>query len=123
MNSKEKLFSIHWDRTRQAGRGCSDDKCHLRQSFRPQSGFLSIPFLKKMGQPRLLFVYFRAFQIQFYRKNVVFSGSRTQIVGVECKHADHLTTTTAQRLLPFSTAQKGKKIEVKFKSLKEDDIF
>ena len=32
----------------------------------------------------------------FCRKFVDFSGNRTQIVVVEGKHADHLTTTTAQ---------------------------
>ena len=48
-----------------------------------------------MGQPRPLFVYFRAFQQQFYRKIVDLSGIRTRIVGVEGEHADHLTTTTA----------------------------
>ena len=42
-----------------------------------------------MGQPRPLFVYFRSFQQQFYRKIVDFSGNRTQIVGVEGEHADH----------------------------------
>ena len=49
-----------------------------------------------MGQPRPLFVYFRIFQTQYYRKIVDFSWFRTRIVGVEGKHADHLTTTTAQ---------------------------
>ena len=48
-----------------------------------------------MGQPRPLFVYFRSFQQQFYRKIVDHSGIRTRIVGVEGEHADHLTTTTA----------------------------
>ena len=47
-----------------------------------------------MAQPRPLFVYFRSFQIQFYRKIVDSSRIRTQIVGVEGEHADHLTTTT-----------------------------
>ena len=54
-------------------------------------------FLKKTGQPGL-FLFFRSFQIQFYRKIVDFSGIRTQIVGIEGEHADHLTTTTAHGL-------------------------
>ena len=63
-----------------------------------------------MGQPRPLFVYFRSFQKQFYRKIVDLSGIRTRIVRVEGEHADHLTTTTAQfvRFLSvhvFSTKQ------------------
>ena len=49
-------------------------------------------YFLKVGQPRPLFVYFRSFQTQFYRKTVGFS----RIVGVEGEHADHLTTTTAQ---------------------------
>ena len=42
-----------------------------------------------MGQPRPLFVYFRSFHQQFYRKIVDFSGNQTRIVGVEGEHADH----------------------------------
>ena len=42
-----------------------------------------------MGQPRPLFVYFRSFQIQFYRNIVDFRVIRTQIVGVEGEHSDH----------------------------------
>ena len=53
-------------------------------------------FFLKMGQPQPLFVYFRSFQMQFYRKIVCFSRIRTQIVGVEGEPIDHLTTTTAQ---------------------------
>ena len=48
-----------------------------------------------MGQSRPIFVYFRSFQIQFYRNNLDLSGIRTQIVRVEGEHTDHLTTTTA----------------------------
>ena len=55
--------------------------------------YLSIFF--KVGQPRPLFVYFRSFQTQYYRKTIGFSRIRTRIVGVEGEHADHLTTTTA----------------------------
>ena len=45
-----------------------------------------------MGQSRPLFVNFRSFQIQFYRKILDFSGIWIQIVSVEVEHADHLTT-------------------------------
>ena len=62
-----------------------------------------------MGQPRPLFVYFRAFQQQFYRKIVDLSGIRTWIVGVEGEHADHLTTTTAQKFI-FMLKKKGPKM-------------
>ena len=56
--------------------------------------FFSVFF--KKSRPPASFVYcYRSFQIQ---KNVHFSGIRTQMVGVEGEHADHLTTTTA--LLP-----------------------
>ena len=53
-------------------------------------------FLKKVGQSRPLFVYFRSFQTQYDRKTVGVSRIRTRNVGVEGEHADHLTTTTAQ---------------------------
>ena len=49
-----------------------------------------------MGQPPPLFVYFSSFYIQFHRKIVGFSGTRTLIVRVEGEEADHLTTTTAE---------------------------
>ena len=42
---------------------------------------------------RPLFRYFRFFQI-IQNKSVDFSEIRTRIVGVEGKHADHLTITT-----------------------------
>ena len=48
--------------------------------------------------PRHLFVYFCSFQDQFNRKIVDFSGVRTQIVGVEGMHVNHLTTTTTLHL-------------------------
>ena len=52
-------------------------------------------FFKKMGQPRpLLFIFF-LFKHKFYRKNCRRQRFRTRIVGVEVKHSDHLTTTTA----------------------------
>ena len=51
-----------------------------------------------MGKPRPLFVYFRSFQTEIFQKKTVdVSGIWTRIVGVEDKHADHLTTTTAHR--------------------------
>ena len=56
-------------------------------------------FYKKLANPGLFVVYFRSFQTQYYRKTVGFSGIRTQIVGVEGEHTDHLTTTTAQKQL------------------------
>ena len=49
----------------------------------------------KMGTPGLFFVYFGSFQTQILQKITVgFSRIRTEIVGVEGKHADQLTTTT-----------------------------
>ena len=77
-----------------------------------------------MGQPRPLFVYVRSFQTQilhkkteaffkklansglclffsntkFTEKTVAIGGNRTQIVGVEGKQADTLTTTTTAQL-------------------------
>ena len=41
------------------------------------------------------FVYFRTFHTQILQKKLYVSRIRTRIVGVECKHADHLTTPTA----------------------------
>ena len=56
-------------------------------------------FVKKMGLPRPLFVYFCSFQTQILEKKTVdVSGIRTWIVGVEGEQADHLTTTTAQTI-------------------------
>ena len=49
-----------------------------------------------MGKPLPHFAYFRSFQIHVYISIVDVSGIRTQIVGVEGEHADHLTTTMAQ---------------------------
>ena len=55
-----------------------------------------------MGQPRpLLFLYFSNTKI--IDKTVGFSGIRTQIVGVEGKPPDHLTTTTAQLVIWLAT--------------------
>ena len=52
-----------------------------------------------MSKPRPLFVYFRFFQKHCYRKIVDFSGILTQILRVEGKHADHLTTITAHAFI------------------------
>ena len=70
-----------------------------------------------MGQPRPRFDYFRAFQIQFYRKIVDFNRIRTHIVGVEGEHADHLPTTTTQdELLCYrSNASKIPSLKIFFK--------
>ena len=38
---------------------------------------------------------------QILHKTLVFSVIQTQIIGVEGKHADHLTTTTAHELKPL----------------------
>ena len=48
-----------------------------------------VNFLIGLTWPLFHFLYF---QIYFYRKIVHFGGIRTRIVGVECEHADHLTT-------------------------------
>ena len=49
-----------------------------------------------MGQHRPLFCLFSFFSNTFFtEKTVDASGIQTRIVGVEGKHADHLTTTTA----------------------------
>ena len=53
-------------------------------------------FLKKIGLPRPLFVYFRSFQTIYRIKTLDFIMIRTRIVRVEGEHADHLTTTTAR---------------------------
>ena len=51
--------------------------------------------MKKMRQPRPLFVYFRSFKAIHRIKAVDFSGIRNRIDGVKVEHADHLTTITA----------------------------
>ena len=43
--------------------------------------------------------HFLYFEQQFYSIIVDFSGIRTQIVGVEGEHSDHLTTTTTARTI------------------------
>ena len=48
------------------------------------------------------FVYFRFFHTQILQKKLYVSRIRTRIIGVEWKHADHLTTTTAHLELCFN---------------------
>ena len=48
-----------------------------------------------MGQPWPLFSFFDLLNTNILEKTVGFSEIRSRIVGVEGKHADHLTTTTA----------------------------
>ena len=66
-------------------------------------------FLKN-GPTPASFVYFRSFQIQFYRTTVDFSGIQTQIFRVEGEHADHLTTTTAQELQTLTSCSNTKHV-------------
>ena len=61
------------------------------QSEWPDAELKSCPNFPNVARP---FLFFRSFQTQFYRKMADFSGIRSQIVGVEGEHADHLTTTT-----------------------------
>ena len=64
--------------------------------------FAASSYLKN-GQPRPLFCLFSFLtNTNFTEKTVGVSRIRTQIVEVEGKHADHLTTTTAQPRL-FNT--------------------
>ena len=49
------------------------------------------------------FVYFCSVKHKFYKKTVDFSEFWTRIIGVEGKHADHLTTTVAHSALTFKT--------------------
>ena len=55
-------------------------------------------FLKKMDQPRPLFVYLRSFQTKNYRKNFSLQLDSNSIVRVDGVHADHLTTTATHPL-------------------------
>ena len=48
-----------------------------------------------MGQSGPIFVYLNYFQTHIVQKNCGLNGIQTRIVGVEGKHADHLTTTMA----------------------------
>ena len=45
-------------------------------------------------RPHFWFIFVR-FKHKFYRKTVDVSGIQTRIVGIEGKHADHLTPNTA----------------------------
>ena len=56
----------------------------------------------RMGQSVPLLVYVRSFRQQNLQKNVHLSGIRTRIIGEEGKHADHLTTTTANCFTYFA---------------------
>ena len=49
-----------------------------------------------IGQPRILSIF--VFQIQFYKRIGDLREIRTEIIGVEREHADHLTTTTDQNV-------------------------
>ena len=58
-----------------------------------------VTFLKKWDNSDLFLFIFVLFQTQILQKKTVcFSKIRTRIVGIEGEHADHLTTTTAQKL-------------------------
>ena len=57
-----------------------------------------------MGQPRPLFVFLFFSNTNFTEKTVDVSGIRTRIVGLEGKHADHLTTTKTQAIKLFCFA-------------------
>ena len=74
-----------------------DDIPFLSKLVQRLSATVSAQVYLKMGQTRPLLFIFRSFQINIFQKKklLVYSGIRTRIVGVECKHADHLTTTTA----------------------------
>ena len=52
-----------------------------------------------MDHPWLLFVYFRSFQPQFYRKIVDLNEIQTHIVVVEGEYVDNLTTTQSDLVL------------------------
>ena len=49
-----------------------------------------------MGQPRPVFVYFRHFQTLILRKNCLRQRDSNSDRQTQGKHADHLTTSTAQ---------------------------
>ena len=55
-------------------------------------------FSEKSGPTPALFGYFGSYSnTNFTEKSVDFSGISTRIVGIEGEHADHLTTTPAQK--------------------------
>ena len=54
-------------------------------------------FLKSGPTPASFLFIFVLFKHNYSEKIVGFSGIQTRIVGVEGEHADHLTTTTAQK--------------------------
>ena len=55
---------------------------------------LKLAFLNCTNPGLYLFIFI-LFKCKFYRKTVGFSGVRSRIVGIEGKHADHLTTITS----------------------------
>ena len=73
-------------------------------NFRQLKCFISAKIVKQLyvdslavlfyGPNSASFLFIFVFQTQIYKKTVGLSGIRTLIVGVEGKHADHLTTTT-----------------------------
>ena len=70
----------------------------MKTTFAHTSHF-SLVFIKRFflnGPTTASFVYFRSFLQQFKEKIVGFRGIWTEIVGIEGKHADHLTTTTTE---------------------------
>ena len=74
--------------------------------------FVALLFLDDLlnGPTRASFLFFWFFSnTNFREKTVVYSWIRTQIVRVEGKHPDHLTTTTAllDELLNRTTVKSG----------------
>ena len=66
-------------------------------------------FSKRLTQGLILFIFvlFR----QLYKKNVAFSGIRTQIIIVECVHTNHLTTVLPTKSLSLLlTVNENKRI-------------
>ena len=71
----------------------------------PSSTIRCVPFFRTKSifigptPASFLFTYFRSFQQQFYRKYLDFSWTWTRIVGIEGKHAGHLTATMAPKII------------------------
>ena len=64
-----------------------------KSRFLPENWFL------KWANPGPFLFVFVLFKHKFYRKTACFSRIRTRIVRVEGEHADHLTTTTALKIV------------------------
>ena len=62
--------------------------------FKTDIAILNI-FLKNWWTPASFCLFLLFSNTNFTEKTVGFSEIRTQIIIVECEHADHLTTTTA----------------------------